>query len=192
MKFILFITFLAISFIAVAALYEVNFINYSSPIPYSQINSITFTDFKGLKKPSQTLNGIQEFAFIKTSRKISFNSDNTVTATTYFHPSRSYVFNQHLRNPDLLSHELYHFHIAEYITRLLRKEISEYNGNLTSNKVESLRKKYSYIENEMQFNYDDQTDHSYAFKEQRQWQSIIDSNLKSLALFQNSIIILKK
>ena len=192
MKFILFILFLAISIIAFAALYEVNFINYSSPIPYSQINSITFKDFKGFKKPAQTLNGIQEFAFIKTSRKIDFISNNTVTATTYFHPSRSYVFNQRLRNPDLLSHELYHFHIAEYITRLLRKEISEYNGNLTLNKIESLRKKYFYIENEIQFDYDDQTDHSYAFKEQKLWQSKIDSNLNSLALFKNSIILLQK
>jgi len=97
-----------------------------------------------------------------------------------------------LRSPDLLSHELYHFHIAEYITRLFRKEISEYNGNLTSTEVEHFRKIYYNIENQMQFEYDDQTDHSYDFKEQRQWQSKIDGYLESLVNFKDSVVFLKK
>ena len=188
MKIILltFITsFLILSF---TSLYEVNFLNYSPPIPYSQIEKITFTDFKGLKKPAQTLDGTQEFAFIKTNRKIETNSNDKVIITTYFYPSRSYVFNQHLRNKDLLTHELYHFHISEIITRLFRKELFENQEKSTSSIIESLKKKYNDLENEMQYNYDDESYHSYASKEQRMWESRIDSTLASLNQFNETLI----
>jgi hypothetical protein len=191
MKFILIVALLAVSILSFATLYEVNFLDYSNPIPYSQNSRITFKDFKGYKKPAETLHGIQEFAFIKTSRVLKLKPNNTFSAITYFHPSRSYVFNQHLRNSDLLSHELYHFHIAEYITRLLKRDIIQNNPKLSATIIKNLKEKYRDLENEMQIQYDDETDHSYAFKHQKLWQHKIDSGLNSLLSFENSDIKLK-
>ena len=192
MRIVLLIFIISLIILSFTSLFEVNFLNYSSPIPYSEIDKITFNDFRGFKRPAQTLDGTQEFAFIKTNRTIIINSNEEVIITTYFYPSRSYVFNQHLRNFDLLTHELYHFHIAELITRLFRKEIYENQGKLSSSIFKSLKTKYNDLENEMQFNYDDESYHSYAFKEQKMWESKIDSSLASLKQFDENHMNTKK
>lgn len=192
MKTILLVTFLSILILSFTALFEVNYLNYSSPIPYSQIKTITFSDFKGLKKPAQTLDGMQEFAFISTSRELKLTSNNTAIVTTFFHPSRSYVFNKHLRNFDLLSHELYHFRISEYVTRLFRKKIFEHQGDLTSSLIDGFKTKFYDLEEEMQYSYDDESYHSYAFNEQKKWEVKIDSSLKSLEKFRDTLVTNQK
>jgi hypothetical protein len=178
--------------LAITTLFEVNYLNYSFPIPYSKYNTITLADFKGYKKPSMTVEGMNEFAFINTSRVVKLLSDSSLFADTYFNPSRSYVFNQHLWNKDLLTHELYHFRIAEYHTRLIRKSISEYHGKMTSDVVKQKENEYHELERDMQMKYDDESDHSYVLSEQKKWQQFIDSSLLSLEQFENKYTKLKK
>ena len=123
MKFAIFFGGIGIILLSIAILFDVNYLNYGSPMSYSQWQKINFYDFRALKKPGMTLNGVAEFAYIKTNRKIHYYNNGNIEITTYFHPARSYVFASDIRNPDLLNHELYHFHISEYCTRLLRKKI---------------------------------------------------------------------
>jgi hypothetical protein len=175
-----------------AALFDVNYVNYRKPIPFSQWQTITFYDFTGLKRPGKTLAGLSEFAYIKTSREIHYFKNGDTRITANFHPSRSYVFSQHIRNPDLLKHELYHFHITEYFTRLLRKEISAYNGKATRNIIADLNKKYCLLETEMQKQYDDDTYHSYVLQEQKKWEATLDNKLFSLSEFSNPVLSFKK
>ena len=174
-----------------AALFDVNFLDNKDPIPFDQWKTITFYDFKGLKKPGNTLDGVAEFAYIKTSRKINYTGrDARITA--YFYPSRSYVFDQQIRNPDLLRHELYHFFITEYFTRLLRKEIKTYDGKITRSFIAELNKEYYRLENEMQDQYDEETYHSYVMKAQQKWETFLDNSLSLLAGFADPDVSLKK
>ena len=188
MKFTIFFLAAGIILLAAAIVFDVNYFNYSRPVPYSQLQKISFHDFRALKKPGLTLKGVQEFAYIKTNRRIHYVNNGNVEITTYFHPSRSYVFANNIRDRDLLTHELYHFHISEYCTRLLRKEISETSNNISDNMIVRLHEKYYQFENEMQLKYDEDTYHSYVMKEQKKWEIKIDSLLQSLLSFSNPLI----
>ena len=189
MKINLLIAFLAISILSFTALFDVNYLNYSAPVPYSRIKTINFYDFKGYKLPFETLNGHQEFAFIKTNRKIKLLDNNKVEIVTYFHPSRSFVYNQHIRENDLLTHELYHFHLSEYVTRLFRKEISDSKNKLTESELNNKAEKYLEIEDGLQRSYDEESNHSLVFSEQKRWETFINSGLESLQDYKDSIVI---
>jgi hypothetical protein len=175
-----------------AALFDVNYIGYRSLIPFDKWKTITFYDFKGLKRPGKTLAGVSEFAYIKTSREIYYTGNGLIRVTAYFHPSRSYVFNQYIRNSDLLRHELYHFHITEYFTRLLRREIRKYNGRTTRGIIADLNKKYYRLENAMQRQYDEESYHSYVLHEQKKWETFLDNELLSLADFSDPVLRFRK
>src|SRR5437868_14673003 len=84
--------------LAVAALFDINYLDFKKPMPYSKWQKINFYDFKGFKKPGMTLDGGNKFAYIKTTRTINYLTDGNVEITTYFHPSRSYVFAKDIRN----------------------------------------------------------------------------------------------
>jgi len=188
MKFTIIIFAAGIILLAVAIVFDINYFNYSRPIPYSQLQKISFYDFRALKRPDMTLNGFKEFAYIKTNRGIHYLNNGNVEITTYFHPSRSYVFAQNIRDADLLNHELYHFHISEYCTRLMRKEILEDQTTISDNMIILLNKKYYELENEMQSAYDEDTYHSYVMQEQKKWELKIDRLLQSLDSFSNPLI----
>jgi len=188
MKFTIIFTGMGIILLSVAIAFDINYLNYSRPIPYSQLQKIRFSDFRALRKPGMTLNGVNEFAYIKTNRIIRNLNNGDVEITTYFHPSRSYVFENNIRDRDLLTHELYHFHISEYFTRLLRKEILESPDNISNKMIARLNKKYYELENEMQLKYDEDTYHSYVMHEQKNWEIRTDSLLRSLADFSSPLI----
>jgi hypothetical protein len=88
MRFALILITSSLILLAVAALFDVNYIDYKTPIPYSEWRKINFYDFRGLKKPGMTLHGVAEFAYIKTSRGIHFLNSGDIEIITYFHPSR--------------------------------------------------------------------------------------------------------
>jgi hypothetical protein len=174
-----------------AILFDINFLNYHKPIPYSKWETISFYDFVGVKSPFHKLEGSNKFAFIKTSRQIHYLASETVEIITIFHPSRSYVFAEDIRDNALLRHELYHFHIAEYYTRLLRQEIAEDRIPMTKSRIASLCKKYDKLENELQAKYDDESYHSYVLQEQKKWEMLIDQQLAALKGFSQSVVHFK-
>lgn len=181
------IFFSGVLMLAIALLFDINYLRYESPIPYSEWKKISFNDFRGFKRPNQTLDGQQDFAFIVSEFNACRVNDNIIIAT-YFHPSRSYVFNTDLEDEKLLSHEIYHFHITEYSARLFRQEIKKASKPISDNTLEAMEEKFQIFQDSLQFQYDDQTYHSYLFGKQKSWQSSIDSCLKSLKEYENPII----
>ena len=188
MKLNIFFSVTSAIILSISILFDVNYISYERPIPYSRMQEINFYKFKGFKKPGMTLDGMAEFAFIKTDREIRYPDEQIIEITTYFHPSRSYVFSQGIRSPGLLRHELYHFHIAEYCTRLLRQEILEKDGHISRKTISDLDIKYDELENLLQNEYDTETYHSYVLQEQKKWEDRIDSLLSSLQDFSNPVL----
>ncbi|MEO8403586.1 MAG: hypothetical protein ABI480_03290 [Chitinophagaceae bacterium] len=187
MRFKLIFLSLGLVLLFIASIFDVNYLNYESPIAYTGVGEISFYDFKGLKKPFTTLDGMSEFAFIETSREIDFHGPGEVAITTYFHPSRSYVFAKDIRNPDLLRHELYHFHIAEYCSRLFRQEISLVNA-IGHEMITKLSDKYELVEDELQKQYDEDSYHGYVLQQQKKWEKDIDQNLLSLNKYADPIV----
>jgi hypothetical protein len=164
--------------IAISIAFEVNFLDYSPPIEHKNISIITLSDFKGFKRLNQTLHGNSEFAFIETEIKIIGNRYPYVIA--YFHPSRSYTYKTNMiGDKNLLTHELYHFHITEYIARKMRQDISMRN-DIDAKDLTELLKVYKAKENTMQQEYDVDTYHSYFSGKQISWQTKIDSLLLTL------------
>jgi GTPase Era involved in 16S rRNA processing len=98
------------------------------------------------------------------------------------------VFAQDIRNPDLLRHEIYHFHIAEYCSRLIRKEIFENRNSITPGMIKELDNSCRRTEQEMQDKYDDDSYHSYVLQQQKKWEAQVDSMLYSLQAYSDPVI----
>jgi hypothetical protein len=173
--------------LSIAILFDINYLRYELPIPYLYWKNITFTDFRGVKRPNQALDGQKDFAFIVSELKVKRINDG-IMATTYFHPARSYVYNTDLASNELLTHEIYHLHITEYSARLLRKKIKNTTKPISDNTLEAIKSKFQFFEDSLQFQYDDQTYHSYLVGKQKNWQHQIDSCLKSLKEYENPTI----
>lgn len=176
--------------IIVALLWDFNYLRYKAPIPYKQWETITLNDFRGLKKPFDSLYGESKFAFVSTSIRVK-KSYNEIEIETLFHPCRSYVYNRKLFANYLLTHEMYHFHITEYCARMMRKEVQDLIDSGEKIKLNDIKNRILLKEQELQYQYDDETYHSYVHSKQIEWQNKIDSSLVSLENYSNSIISLK-
>lgn len=171
---------------AVAVMYDVNFINYKAPIEYSDWKTIQWSDFHAIKRPHQTLQGSQTFAFITSEIDIEQLADYAVVKTL-FHPARSYTFSEESSGQSLMQHELYHLHITEYVAREIRKEFSDCMAPCNTEFINA----YLQRERELQNSYDEETAHGYLLGKQRTWQTRIDSCLSSLELYSEPIVNLK-
>ena len=184
------IFFTGLSMLAVVILFDINYFLYKSPMSYSEWQNITFEDFRGFKRPGETLDGQKDFAFIVTSTEVR-REGNTVDVVTYFHPARSYAYNSDLENDRLLKHEVYHFHISEYCARLLRQQLSNSTEILTENKLDQLAEQTERFEDSLQFQYDDQSYHSYIAGKQLMWEKKVDSCLNATKDYTNTLIKLR-
>jgi len=177
--------------LATSIIYDVNFLRYKVPIKYGEWETIDWSDFRAIKRPKQTLDGSQNFAFI-CSEIVSEVTDEKAEVTTLFHPARSYTFNEEMAGKGLLQHELYHLHITEFWSRKIRKQISTLEGKAGKKEIIRLIEKNRRFERAMQYQYDDETYHGYVLGEQRSWQGEIDSCLKKLEGFSNPIVTFGK
>jgi len=182
-------SFIAIGTISLLAsiAFHINIFNYARPIEYSNHGVISLKDFKGFKRPNQTLDGGKEFAFTTTSIEWEKKRDE-IKIMALFHPSRSYVYNENIVDRLLLQHELYHFHITEYFARQTRKSIEELPIAPSEAMIKTTLKTYSLLEETMQLEYDEQTYHGYILKEQKRWQQKVDSLLISHQNYSNTTI----
>jgi hypothetical protein len=178
---------LGLTMTVVSILFHVNVFRYSSPIPFSDIDKITLKDFKGYRKPNQTMDGISEFAFITTS--ITYEKkDKALEVQAIFHPARSYVFNDRIVDRFLLKHELYHFRITEIFARKIRKEFSKSKEAPSSDTIVEILDVNEESEHDMQYRYDEEAYHGYLMKEQKRWEIKIDSLLNLLSEYKTPIV----
>jgi hypothetical protein len=179
---------LGLTMIIVSIFFHVNILRYSSPIPFTGIDSITLKDFKGYRKPYQTLHGQNRFAFITTTLKWEKN-DQRVELQALFHPSRSYVFNDKIVDRFLLKHELYHFRITEIFARKCRQELSILQTLPSTSAISSIVATHNRLEDNMQHLYDEECYHGYLMKEQKRWEKEIDSLLNLLGEYKNPTLV---
>lgn len=176
--------------IVTTLLWDINLLRYKKPILHKNWSTVLLEDFRGLKRPKTNLYGEAKFAFVSTSIKVRKYQDK-ISVETFFHPCRSYVYNRKLFANNLLSHEMYHFHITEYCARLIRKEIHESIAENRPIHLRRIKKRYIRLERELQYQYDDETYHSYVHGVQLDWQEKMDSLLLTLDDYSNTIITLK-
>jgi hypothetical protein len=77
---------------------------------------------------------------------------------------------------DLLEHELYHFKIAELVTRRLNNELDKCYFN-SYDKTKVLIEQYLDTLGKMQAAYDKETEHNLNTEKQRQWKAWVDKEL---------------
>jgi hypothetical protein len=178
---------LGLTMLIVSVLFHVNILRYTRPIPFSDIDKITLKDFKGYRKPYQTLHGEKHFAFITTAISWEKN-DKGVELQAVFHPARSYVYNDKIVDRFLLKHELYHFRITEIFARKCRQELSRLEGSLSEAVISEIVDVHEESADEMQSRYDDDSYHGYIMKEQRRWEKDIDSLLNLLDKYRTPTV----
>jgi hypothetical protein len=169
--------------VAVLILSHTNYLNYGRPIPYKNVNQITFKDFRGLELFRTELFGSKYFAYVVTTIDLE-KDDESVIVTSYFHPSRSFVYNNNTSSKELFNHELYHFRITEVFARKARKAISE-RKHISFNEIEKIVEEARVSENAFQQKYDSDTYHSYVFGQQKKYEKDIDSLLYLTRNYQN-------
>lgn len=162
------------------ALIRINFLDYEKPIPYARIKQISFENFRGLEFFQKSLYGNKSFAYVYTSIDYKFEGDS-VYVQSFFHPSRSYVYNNKVYSKELLVHEMYHFKITELYSRLAKQRISECK-HPTEEAIENIISLVKKEENDFQIRYDDDTFHSYVLFQQKKYEKEVDS---LLALYEN-------
>jgi hypothetical protein len=173
--------------LVVSVLFHINILRYSSPIPFAEIDSITLKDFKGYRKPYQTLDGQKKFAFITTS--IAWKKTaKVVEVQAAFHPARSYVFNDKIVDRFLLTHELYHFRITEIFARRCRRELSQTKVVPSDDAISEIIADNEESESEMQLRYDEESYHGYLMKEQKRWEKNVDSLLNLLVEYKTPTV----
>lgn len=178
---------LAAILLAVVIAFDVNYLRYKAPVPYSKWTTITWQDFTAFNRPGFTLYGGHQFAFISSEIDVRDLGNGKYEIQTYFHPARSYVFNVRGADKALLKHELYHLHITEIMARKMRQEVmlTKSNQNFNLSEIEEV---YKSKEDEKQKNYDRETNHGYVLNKQKIWESQIDSLLLSLKEYSNPTI----
>ncbi|NER15053.1 hypothetical protein GWK08_16480 [Leptobacterium flavescens] len=174
--------------IAFMILIRVNFLNYESPITYDRVDQITFKNFRGLEFFKKSLYGNKRFAYVVTTIKSEIY-DDSVSIQALFHPSRSFVYDTHSNNKQLLDHEIYHFKITELYARKLKYRISNLKHS-SKNEIRELISSTWLEERKFQEKYDYDTFHSYVFSEQKKYQKTVDSLLNLLSEFKEPKITL--
>lgn len=174
----------------IAMMYDINFLRYKSPMPYSEWREIEWSDFRAIKRPHQTLDGIESFAFICSDIDLNI-SEYEVQVETRFHPARSYTFSEKNAGTALLQHELYHLHITEQCARILRRELATFDLVPTKAQINELVSKYSVKERQLQAQYDEETYHGYVLGQQLVWQQKVDSMLSQLSAYSDITVKLK-
>jgi hypothetical protein len=182
------ILLLGLTTLTIATLFHINLLKYTAPIPFSDINKITLKDFKGYRKPYQTLEGTKEFAFITTTLSWK-KTDNGLEVAALFHPCRSYVYNDKIPDRLLLKHELYHFRITEIFARKCRQELSSLKEHPPNDIINEIIDVQSRPATEMQGRYDYECYHGYIMKEQIRWEKEVDSLLNLLSEYKTPTIV---
>lgn len=160
----------------------INFLDYRKPISYEKVDSISFNDFVGYEFFREELYGSERFAYVYVTIDAEINDDNVVVES-FFHPSRSYVYNKKIKSDLLFTHEIYHFKIAELFARKIRRDITNLSVK-EETKIEEILKKYRSEERNYQILYDKETFHSYVMQKQIKYQKEVDSLLYLLKKFE--------
>ncbi|WP_420574877.1 DUF922 domain-containing protein [Kordia sp.] len=166
-----------------ATLNHTNFLNYERPMTYDKYDTITFENFRGLEFFQKSLYGIERFAYVVTTIETDIEEDS-VSIASYFHPSRSYVYNTHSSSTELLTHEKYHIKITELYARKIKAKLVTLRKP-SEKEIQDVVDEMLEAEQAYQQKYDYDTFHSYVLSEQKRYQNEVDSLLGILTEFKH-------
>lgn len=96
----------------------------------------------------------------------------------------------------LLKHEQLHFDIAELVTRIIRKEISEEVIIISENPYEKIEDIFSYYSvtylDSINHLYDFETNHSLIERVQKEWEAKIAKEIKALDKYVSTKVVVKR
>jgi hypothetical protein len=155
---------------------------------WNESHKLNWADFKA--NPNQnsdavalTASGITFGYSLKTSGERIIDFSSSVEA--HFYPNKSWYLKDK-GSAYILAHEQLHFDITELYARMFRAQLK---GLVVTQNVKDqmqrLHKAINEAVDETQKRYDAQSNHSMNAKVQKQWEAIIDKELKALAHYKS-------
>lgn len=163
----------------------------SKGLRYDEMPALTWKDFKGNpdKKSSYFANTSSGFEFT-----VAIEGEQIkIFLPCYFHPNESWV-KKEKETPELLEHEQLHLDITELNVRKMRKAFLKLKGlkvseiNAQSKKIVGI---YSKESDQMQKDYDKETNHSINKTAQSNWEKRVEEELKDLDSYKSPHIQLE-
>jgi hypothetical protein len=151
-------------------------------IPWSDVRRLSWADFKAKPDPFSSNAAL-------TSSKISFvynQNPNNFKYKISCHFNRSASWGK-VRTTSILAHEQGHFDISEIHARKLNKALRLYKIRPTTliSDVSAIYEVVMQGQNNMQSDYDSETDFSRNYEQQLAWQKKIQAELVSLQVYGN-------
>jgi len=150
-------------------------------IPWTETKQLTWDDFRGTPQAGANFvastNSGMAFSFSFTVKNGKRTIEHSVTCN--FYPKLSW-FKSGKVSEYILKHEQTHFAISEWHARILRKRIAETEFSKNSKKeIETLYRKTELERQNVQNEYDLQSDHSKNKEEEYRWREIVANQLKA-------------
>ncbi len=171
-------------------LIESDFFIKKSRLNWNSENQISWYDFHATPNYFQIVT--QDYGaeiYSHFDYKATGEKYDTLIIEAYMSPHHSWATDLMKESSYSLEHEQYHFNITELVARNFRKDASEFlNKKYDEQILEKLYIQNLSFLNEIQNNYDIQTDHSLIRKEQEKWVEIIDTLLIIFNDYKNPVI----
>lgn len=163
-----------------------------SLILWDEYRKLSWDDFKGIPDEVSDYKAITSSFIGFTS--ITYGDSIVLSIPCYFVKTESWSKNK--MGKSLLSHEQLHFDVAEIIARKIRKECSTHISKSleeTSNILQSYYDKYygEYWDN-INNQYDSETDHGIIESKQKEWEQKIAKELKSLEVYSSPRVVVRR
>lgn len=150
-------------------------------IPWTETKQLTWDDFRGTPPSGANFvastNSGMSFSFSYSEK----NGKRTIkhSVICHFYPEQSW-FKPDKVSEYILKHEQTHFDISELHARILRKRIAETEFSKDSKKeIEAVYQKTEQERQNLQDQYDLETDHSKNKEEEYRWRQKIANQLKA-------------
>lgn len=148
---------------------------------------LTWADFRGqpnnnMDAAALTASGISFGYSLKkvNSKVVGFEAD----IKSIFYPTESW-YKKSEATPHILRHEQLHYNITELFARKFRYEVSKLKPSRNlKNQLSALGQRLNIEAEQMQRQYDAQTNHSINKKQQAEWDKFITSELKKLDAYK--------
>jgi len=148
----------------------------SAEIRWQETRKLTFADFKGavpaFSSWAATTQSTINFSYSETNGKLS-----NVIVYASFTPEKSWM---RKRIPEVLAHEQIHFDITEVFARKFYHEVMN-ETSFSKEKLRDLFKSENAACEELQQQYDDETEHGTKEEMQEKWKETVSKLLESNA-----------
>ena len=155
-----------------------SFIFNQDKFPWTANRKLVWSDFNG--KPDKS-NPASALTYSDINIGASFiDGKISVDVQNYFDDELSWTKNK--TSNQLLAHEQLHFDITELYTRIIRKRMNEIASKETIQNGSFNKESSKLLQqwNDYQLKYDKETNHGVNSEKQKQWESLVQKQLKEI------------